>query len=76
MSKRYFQVETIHDYDSPTERREIAYETARTAREMLARRGVHLHADEKARGNHKYMSESGAWILYRRASSLPDDIES
>lgn len=67
-SRRFFRVETIYDYDTPNEIRETSYETARTARELLKRRGVHLHADEKARRNHKYMSESGAWILYRRCS--------
>src|SRR5262245_30896835 len=67
-SRRFFRVETIYDYDTPTERREVSYETARTARELLKRRGVHLGKDEKARGDHRYFSESGAWIIYRRCS--------
>jgi hypothetical protein len=66
--RRYFRVTTIHDYGTPTERREVSYQTASTARVMLKRRGVHLHADEKAKSNHRYFSESGAWILYRRCS--------
>jgi len=71
--RRYFKVETIINYDLPTERREVTYETASTARVMLLRRGVHLGKDEKARGNHNYMSESGAWVIYRRCS--PDEGE-
>jgi hypothetical protein len=68
MSKRYFKIETIHDYDTPTERQETVYESAQTAREMLLKRGVHLGKDEKATSNHRYFSETGEWFIYWRCS--------
>lgn len=73
MSKRYFKVLTIPNDGEDFDRRETSYETATTARVMLKRCGVHLGKNEKARGNHKYMSESGAWILYHRCS--PDEVK-
>jgi hypothetical protein len=70
VSKRWFKITTIHNYgNEENERREISYDTARTAREMLKRRGVHLNADEKARQNHLYASETeSVWIAYWRVS--------
>jgi hypothetical protein len=69
MSKRYFRVETIINYDEENERREVTYESASTARVMLKRRGVHLAKDEKATSNHLYASETeGVWVIYWRCS--------
>ena len=76
MSKRYYRVEIITNYDQTDESRETVIDSAPTARVMLLRRGVHLRKDEKARGNHLYASEfEGVRVIYWRCSS-PDDTDS